>query len=81
MTKTRVFGQDCKAEKPKKKIKFNYLLGSSMAFETPNAEPESWSNVVLLRLNYSDKYDLMYAYDEEPNRGVFYIGHWNDGVV
>ena len=41
--------------------------------------PSDWSNIMLL--NCTHEFDIMYAWNTDPNAGVIYKGHWNSGVV
>jgi len=82
MTKARVFGQDCKVEKPKKKIDLVKALYSDQKFR--GAEHiDAWGVIVLMERGYTDDgLDLMWTYHESnPNLGRLYLGHWNDGVL
>lgn len=86
MTKTSIFGQSEVKQEKKKPIEFVKLLDSSGELNGVKYisahKPSGWKNVTLLELGYnSDGLDLMWAYDENPNDGCLFLGHWNDGIV
>jgi hypothetical protein len=72
-------------EQPEKKdlkpIEFVKYLDSDSAFDNKCAEPKQWKSIELISKNYFNKYDLMFAYDENRSRGILYLGHFNDGIV
>jgi hypothetical protein len=81
MTKTSIFGQPEVKQDEKKPIEFVKYFNGDKAIATRDS-PCIFENVILLEKNYfSDDYDLMWAYGENPNDGSLYLGHWNDGVV
>jgi len=80
-TKVRILGKS-EAEKPElKKIEFiKYLLIDDLT--CARAKPSEYKNVLLLGKNYNHAgIDLMYAYNEDVDMGILYLGHFNDGVV
>lgn len=86
MTKTIVIG-DSQKQVAKKAICFRYVLNhcdptQPNLLKTSNI-PSSYKFVELICLNYIAGTDLMFAYDDEDKRdkGVLFIGSWNDGVV
>jgi len=82
MTKTSIFGQSEVKQEEKKPIKFvKYISKSFCEFQDARIKPIEWGRVMLLNPNYTDDLDLMWAYDGDPNYGVLYLGHWNDGIV
>ena len=81
MTKVIILGEDA-PEQPKKPIKFVYFLNQGHKFDTGVAYPNCFANIELICSNYLNKgFDLMFAYDDNRNNGVLYLGHINDGVV
>jgi len=85
MTKVTILGQAEDAE-PKKKIEFvKYLRNDKgdSANWVPIAEgqkADNWANICLLRLNYNQVFDLMYAFKGDGMYCLF-LGHFNDGIV
>lgn len=81
MTNVTVFGEK-KIDLGRGKIVLTMILKDDMSFEKSNIEADNWENVLLLVDKYTeDGLDLIYCYDAQPNDGVLYLGHWNDGVV
>lgn len=81
MTKVSVFGQQPTETKELKKIEFVHFFNGT-ELESPVCEPDSFKNIVLLRKSYKpSNFDLIFAYNENTNGGIIYLGHWNDGVV
>ena len=81
MTKVSVFGQDSEEEKKKKPIEFVKAFFYKK-FVDAKAKPSEYEYVVLLEKNYYGiNLSLIWAYDNNPNNGTLYLGHWNDGVV
>lgn len=82
MTKVSIFGQSDSEAKKLKPIELVKTLLKNGEFEDPKSEPKNWGNLMLLEKEYtSSQMDLIWAYDENPNIGCIYLGHWNDGVV
>lgn len=82
MTKVSIFGQADAEAKKLKPIEFVKTLLENGELEDAESEPKNWGNLILLEKKYtSSKMDLILAYDENPNCGSLYLGHWNDGVV
>jgi len=80
-TKCIVLGQE-KKEKELKKIEFVKHLNEGSKFEMSYFKPNAWENIELISCSYTEEgMDLIFAYDEDRNRGSLYLGHWNDGVV
>jgi len=83
MTKCIVLGE-AKSEEPKKKIEFKKCI-----YITPNvielhqaALPMGYKNIELIsKAGYGYHQDLMFAYDDDRNKGYLYLGYWNDGIV
>lgn len=62
-----------------KPIEFKkYLDQNTGETHETTGTPQKWENVILL--NQSGIYDVMMAYDDHPDDGYIYLGHWNDGV-
>jgi hypothetical protein len=80
MTKVIILGEQPE-KKELKPIEFVKYLDSDSAFDYKCAEPKQWKNIELISKNYFDKYDLMFAYDENRSGGILYLGHFNDGIV
>lgn len=82
MTKTSIFGQSEVKQDEKKPIEFvKYLRKIDIELGDNCTEPSKYTNIVLLQKSYTGNLDLMYAYNENPNGGYLYLGHWNDGIV
>ena len=82
MTKTSIFGQSEVKQEEKKPIEFvKYLSISKEKFGEAVRKPNIWENVILLEKDYTCNFDLMWAYDSNPNCGCLYLGHWNDGIT
>lgn len=81
-TKVIILGEEPKAEKQNPIEFFNVLLITGEIKET-REKPNEFSTIELVCLHYSDKFDLMFAYNESSNRsdGVLFLGKFNDGVV
>lgn len=80
MTKVIILGEQAEQKTELKKIEFVKMLSVNVSIEKSESKPSSWQNIELICKNYGD-YDLMYAYDNDRNDGVLYLGHFNDGVV
>lgn len=82
MTKTSIFGQSEVKQEEKKQIEFvKYLSRVDGTLGVKPCSPDDYENVTLLQKNYTTEFDLMWAYDDDPNEGYIYLGHWNDGIV
>lgn len=64
----------------KKPIEFVKALSSEGFVSGSSSKPENWKNISLL-IQDGGQYEVMLAWDDSPNDGVVYLGHWNDGVV
>ena len=81
MTKTSIFGQPEVKQEEKKPIEFVKYFTGTKTISTKDS-PFLFENVILLGKDYfSEDYDLIWVYDDNPNDGTLYLGHWNDGVV
>lgn len=63
----------------KKKIEFVKFISSDGEAITANSKPHEYENIVLIRTSHN--FDIMYAYHNDSNDGLIYLGHFNDGVV
>jgi len=82
MTKTSIFGQSEVKQEEKKPIEFiEHLTKADLKFRKSKDNPKNWKNITLLQKSYNNDLDLMWAFDESPNQGYLYLGHWNDGIV
>ena len=81
MTKVSVFGQKATESKQLKPIEFKYCVDSTGKLSIA-AHPSTWMNVQLFAKKYrGGEFDLILAWDDNPNNGAIYLGHWNDGVI
>lgn len=74
-----------------KKIKFIQVLNEESVFisesNTYKYKPEDFAHILLLKtgLGKNKEYDLMYAYNENPNEGnnegKLFVGFFNNGIV
>jgi hypothetical protein len=83
MTEVIVLGEES-PKKEKKRIEFVKSLnqnGSGADWAEAQYGPSNWRVVELIQKTEDDKLDVMYAYDENRNIGILYLGHFNDGVV
>ena len=85
MTKTIIIGE-IKPETTNRPIEFNYVL-TNLKTITPvdgfHLKPNTFRFIELIAKNYLQSLDLMFAYNENGFRekGVLFIGKWNDGIV
>jgi len=80
MTKVIILGEQPE-KKELKPIEFLKYLGYYLEFNSICSKPKDFKNIELICKNYFNKCDLMFAFDEDRNNGVLYLGHFNDGVV
>lgn len=81
MTKIIILG-DNTPKQPKKPIEFLLSFNENKTFIKPHLNPKHWQNIELVCRNYNyERVDLMFAYNENRNLGVLYLGHFNDGIV
>lgn len=80
MTKVIVLGKNNPNEEVKK-IEFTKALNTDFDFMDAMDFPNNWNYVELICKNYEVGIDLMFAYDDDRNKGCLYIGQFNDGVV
>lgn len=79
-TKCIVIGEK---EKGSKKIELVKLLSTALEFREVNISPSQWHHLELISKNYSDGFDLIFAYRSDRNGedATLYLGHWNDAIV
>jgi hypothetical protein len=79
MTNVIILGE--KPQKGKRKIEFTKYLNRDLNFDSA-CSPSQWENVEFICENYCDNgLDLMFAYDEDRDKGCLFLGHFNDGIV
>ena len=81
MTKVIILGEqpDKKKLKP---IEFKLQFTDNKEPCLPTHTPNQWENIELISKRYADGLDFMFAYKKgERERGVLYLGHFNDGIV
>jgi hypothetical protein len=82
MTKVTILGQSEPKQKELKPIEFKMKLSdTTTSLKEAILKPNRWDNIELIAFKYNGVYDLMYAYDDNRNEGLLYLGHFNDGVV
>lgn len=82
MTKVSVFWEAPVKVGLKKGIELKLVLSSDGKVATSVCDPIDYDNVQLFRKSEKGYYDIILAWNEDtPDRGVVYLGHWNDGVV
>ncbi len=83
MTKVIILGSKEDPKHQPKKIQLLRSMGSSGTLANPgNIEASGWKNIELICRQYrAGTYDLIFAYDDNRDNGVFYLGHFNDGIV
>lgn len=82
-TKVTILGQTHEDVKPKRKIEFVKYLTSSGLVKCQSI-PSDYDNIELVARNYTEGFDLMYAYGEgrrDTRSATLYLGHFNDGEV
>jgi len=89
-TKTIVLGAKTQPQPKLNKIEFNQAIafhGAIISATFFNAAPNEFNYIELVCKNYGKQntksFDLMFAYYDPRKRekGILYLGHWNDGVV
>lgn len=90
MTKCIVLGETVKEQKKKpiefiKRLDAAILNGDDKRIDDTANTPLHFKYIELVcprRVNYQE-YDIMFAYDDssERERGVLFLGNWNDGVA
>lgn len=79
MTKCIVIGEKKETEKLKP-IELIYLLNNYGLFAKSITDASNYKNLELITKGRY-KYDIIFAYDDDRNSGILYLGHWNDGIV
>lgn len=79
MTKVTILGQEPKEVKELKPIEFTRAFDFNESFEKAIIKPFRWKNIELV-CRY-ERFDVMFAYDDDRSVGGLYLGHFNDGVV
>jgi len=81
MTKVIILGEDM----PKTGRKIELISYVSPKMETTKGtvyKPHEFENIELICRDYGDsEKDLLFAYNKDRNRGILYLGHFNDGIV
>lgn len=82
-TKVTILGRTEAVNHELKKIEFVKSLDEELYIaEYVCHSPSIWGNIELICSNYKGTgFDLMFAYDNDRQKGVLFIGHFNDGVV
>jgi hypothetical protein len=81
MTKVIILGEQPES-KELKPIEFLSYIDENFNFISNCSKPDAWKNIELIRRGYSiEGLDLMYAYDDDREQGLLYLGHFNDGIV
>jgi hypothetical protein len=83
MTKVIILGKDEPKQKELKRIEFVDFLDEGLSpDDNVKYHPYEWCNIELISKNYiRSGMDIMYAYNDDRNIGILYLGHFNDGVV
>ena len=80
MTKVIILGQEPE-KKELKPIEFVKYLDYHFKFDSNCSKPQRFKNIELICRNYFKGYDLMFAFGEDRNQGILYLGHFNDGII
>jgi len=80
MTKVIILGEQPE-KKELKPIEFVKYLDSDFKFSSGCSKPQRFKNIELISKNYFIGYDLMFAFGEDRNQGILYLGHFNDGII
>jgi len=80
MTQVTYLGKQ--SEEKKKPIEFLYYLNTERQIKAAEFKPHQFKHVLILSNNYNGTgLAAFYAYEDNPNKGVIYLGNLNDGVV
>lgn len=80
MTKVTIIGEAKPIEK-KKPIEFVKCITTEGTYGV-GMQPHTFDIIELISRKYCNKYDVMYARSQEERiGGVYYLGHFNDGIV
>lgn len=81
MTKVIILGQEPE-NKELKPIQFVYFFYIHHGVGETGVKPKSYENIELICKDFEGYgFDLMFAYNEDRNQGILYLGHFNDGIV
>lgn len=81
MTKVIVLGCDEKYSE-KKSIVFTNILDSEFEITSNGYTADEFKFIELICKDYGgSSLDLMFAYDDDRNCGLLFIGNFNDGIV
>ena len=82
MTKVIILGEQPE-NKQLKPIEFKKYITCYGVIKDPAVKPNEFDNIELINLrNKIDGFDFMFAYNNgERDRGILYLGHFNDGIV
>jgi hypothetical protein len=81
MTKVIIIGEQPE-KKELKPIEFIYTFSVQHGAEETKTKPKIFQNIEFICKDYAGfGFDLMFAYNEDRNQGILYLGHFNDGVV
>ena len=80
-TKITILGKE-----PQKKVLqpiefIKFLENGVKIVNNISSQPKDWDNIVLIKKNYSNGLDIMFASMDNSNDNCLFIGHFNDGVV
>jgi hypothetical protein len=81
MTNVIIIGEQTK-KKELKPIEFILFLHIDKGVCEASKNAKSFKNIELICREYTNQgLDLMFAYNNDRNEGILYLGHFNDGVV
>ena len=84
MTKVIILGEPAE-QKEGKKIEFVHRIRTEINYEGRSDvkhSPSEYEYVELVRSKpNSSFFDIFLAYNDDRNKGVLYLGHFNDGIV
>jgi hypothetical protein len=81
MTKVIILGQEPE-KKELKPIQFVYFFSFQHGAEETGVKPKSYENIELICKDFAGfGFDLIFAYNEDRNQGVLYLGRFNDGII
>lgn len=79
-TKVTILGESV-ADRPKKKIEFKKLLTGALNVVDTTQNLKEVEEIILIKKDYGQGLDLMFAKYDDPNCDCIFLGNWNDGVV
>jgi hypothetical protein len=71
-------------QQPKKgkSIEFHQTIDGNGSLSGAGFSPDAWLFVELICKNFNQsKKDLIFAYNNDRDTGILYLGYWNDGIV